>query len=123
MRRLLGPQGIYITNIVDRRQTGRFLRAYVTTIQRTFPYVALMHVNSRWDTDDRCTCVVAASLQPITADALQQASAAAGRGDAVTQIMPPEDFAAWLDSGKGILLTDDFVPVDNLTLPLFLESR
>ena len=75
------------------------------------------------DNDERCTCVVAASFQPLTAEALQQANATAGRGDAVTQIMAQDAFAAWLNSEKGILLTDDFVPVDNLTAPLFLESR
>ena len=123
VRQLLDSEGIYMVNVVDKLQSGRFLRAFVHTVQRTFPYVYVLHNTSRWDADERCTCVVAASLQPLTAEALQQASAAAGRGDAVTQFMPPEAFAAWLGSQENILLTDDYVPVDNLTLPLFLESR
>ncbi len=123
VRGLLNSEGIYMVNVVDKLQSGRFLRAFVNTAQRTFPYVYLMHVDPRWDTDVRCTCVVAASLRPLTTEALQQASVAARRGDAVTHTMPPETFAAWLGSRENILLTDDYVPVDNLTTPLFLESR
>ena len=36
--------------------------------------------------------------------------------------MPPDIFQEWISAKENILLTDDFVPVDNLLAPLFVED-
>jgi len=120
---LLKDRGIYMVNVLDRLHTGRFLRAYVNTLQRTFPHVYVMRDDTAWASDRRYTYVVVASQSPITATALQEANARQGRGKPVAQLMPGEEFQAWQASRSTIVLTDDYVPVENLLAPLYLESR
>ena len=123
VRDLLNYQGIYIVNVVDKLHSGRFLRAFVNTLQRTFPHVYVMRDDARWDDDNRYTYVVAGSLWPLTSTALEEANVQAGRGQPITRFMPREEFQAWFESKDNILLTDDYAPVDNLIASLYLESR
>ena len=42
--------------------------------------------------------------------------------------MPPAsaletEFALWLKEDPGVILRDDYVPVDNMLAPLYLDSR
>ena len=37
--------------------------------------------------------------------------------------MPEDELARWFDAGPKTILTDDFVPVDGMLAPLYLESR
>ena len=41
----------------------------------------------------------------------------------MTQIMEPSSLEEWLRSGDSVVLTDDFVPVDGMLAPLYLDSR
>ncbi|MEE8478278.1 MAG: hypothetical protein V3S19_07890 [Gemmatimonadales bacterium] len=42
---------------------------------------------------------------------------------AVSNFMPPDAFENWLDSGRDILLTDDYAPVDNMLAPVALAGE
>ena len=108
---------------MDKLSTGAFLRAFARTLQATFPYVYLLRDSYVWDDDDRYTFVLAASERPLTSADIHFASHAAGRGDPEAIFMPAREFRAWQDARPAILLTDDFVPVDNLLLPVYLDSR
>ena len=120
---LLSEDGVYALNIVDKMHSGRFLRSVVTTLQQTFPYVYVMRDDTNWDGDTRYTFVVAASRQPIIRSDLVHANRVTDRGATVTHFMPDAEFARWMESGDKSLLTDDFVPVDGMLAPLYLESR
>lgn len=37
--------------------------------------------------------------------------------------MPEGTFASWISDDRRVVLTDDFVPVDGMLAPLYLESR
>ena len=117
---LLKGRGIYAVNVIDRLHSGRFLKAYVNTLQRTFPYVYILQDNARWDDDRLQTYVVAASFQPLSRAALERANMEAGRGETVSRFMPEDTLASWLDSSGAILLTDNYAPVDNLLAPIYL---
>jgi len=119
---LLKDRGIYMVNLVDKLHSGRFLRAYVNTLQRTFPQVYVLRDDAYWDSDRRYTYVVVGSLAPLDVTALQEINLRAGRVP-VAQLMPGEAFQAWQASKGSIVLTDDYVPVENLLAPLYLESR
>lgn len=119
---LLKDDGIYVINVVDKLHSGRFLRAYVNTIQRTFPYVYLIEDNHEWEDDSRRTHVVAASLQPLSLAALKEANTQAGRDPPVSHIMPEDALTSWLNAQANVLLTDDYAPVDSLVAPLHLEK-
>ena len=121
---LLTDEGVYMVNVVDKRHSGQFLRAYVNTLSRTFPYIYVMRDDENWEDDGRYTYVVAGSRRPLTSYALIAANTNARRGYPVTRIMPEDALVAWLNNGKrNVLLTDDYVPVDNMLAPLYLESR
>ena len=120
---LLSDNGLYAINIVDKMHSGRFLRSVVATLQQTFPHVYVMRDNQNWDSDDRYTFVVTAARQPITAARIADANRQLDRGAIVTRFMPEAEFARWMDGGRFSILTDDFVPVDGMLAPLYLESR
>ena len=123
VRGLLSENGVYAINVVDRMHSGRFLRSVVHTLQRAFPHVYVMRDDSRWDNDDRYTFIVAASLKPISAVHVTSANLFEGRGTPVTQFMPDGAFASWIADERKVVLTDDFVPVDGMLAPLYLQSR
>jgi len=125
LRTLLRPSGVYMINIIDiyRDGLGRFLGAFVGTARESFPYVYVFSSSSDGPTDDRDTFVVACSGEPLDLHDLGEL---------------PGDFEfngvlfAWaedgvlggqmetvLERGGGLVLTDDFAPVDNLLAPIF----
>jgi len=120
---LLKDDGIYAVNVVDKLHSGRFLRAYVNTLQQTFPYVYIIEDSPEWEDDGRLTHVVAGSLQPLSYADLSVANTQAGRDSPVSHITPEDIFTAWINARENILLTDDYAPVDNLLAPLHLERR
>ena len=120
---LLAEDGVYALNIVDKMHSGRFLRSVVTTLQQTFPYVYVMRDDTNWDGDTRYTFVVSASRQPITLPELVAANRVTDRGPTVAHFMPDSEFARWMEGGDKSVLTDDYVPVDGMLAPLYLESR
>ncbi len=119
---LLKDGGLYTLNVVDKLHKGRFLRAVVHTLQETFDYVYVMRDNDNWEVDLRHTFVVAASNKAIGFSEVVEANARAGRGRLAAHIMPSDVFEEWISAKENILLTDDFVPVDNLLAPLFVED-
>ncbi len=120
---LLAEDGVYAVNIVDKMHSGRFLRSVVATLEQTFPYVYVMRDNAQWNSDDRYTFVITASRQPITPSNIADANRVLDRGAIVTRFMPEAEFARWMEDGDKSVLTDDFVPVDGMLAPLYLESR
>jgi len=120
---LLKDDGIYAVNVVDKLHSGRFLRAYVNTLQRTFPYVYLIEDGPEWEDDSRKPHVVVGSFQPLSSTAFSDANTQAGRGRPVSHITPEDTLTSWLNARSNILLTDDYAPVDNLVAPLQLEKR
>ena len=120
-RALLADDGIYAINVVDRMRSGRFLRSMVHTLGQTFPYVYVMRHDDNWDSDERYTFVVTASLTPLDAESVITANLLAGRSS-TTRFMPETMLEEWLKGDK-VALTDDFVPVDGMLAPLYVQSR
>jgi spermidine synthase len=109
LARHLKPNGLYLLNLIDSVHFD-FLRSEVRTLQRTFPYVAVISPSAEWPPDprDRVTFVlVAAKRQP----------AQPPRG-----VVPASDVDAFLRGGTSVLLTDDHVPVDQLLAPTFSHA-
>ena len=125
VKELLNPDGIYIVNIVDNIEIGQFLRSYVNTMQHTFDYVYVLRDDDLWDKDERSnvTYVVVGSSQPITLNDLVEANRAVGWHDPITRFMPEELFYRWFNRMEPVMLTDNYVPVDQMLAPVFLQSR
>ncbi len=120
VRALLKDDGIYAVNVIDKLRSGRFLRSYVNTLQRTFPHVYLISDEAKWDEDILGTYVMAASSQPLSPSDLEQANSQEGRSQLVSHFMPEDTFRSWLNSSGKVLLTDNHAPVDNLMAPIYL---
>ncbi len=125
VKELLDPNGIYVVNIVDNIDIGQFLRAYVNTMQHTFEYVYVLRDDELWGQDERTnvTYVVVGSLQPITAEDLIEANVAVGWHEPISSFMPRDFYDQWFTKKEPLMLTDGFVPVDQLLAPVFLKSR
>jgi spermidine synthase len=122
---LLKPSGVYMINIIDiyREGLGRFLGAFVATSRETFPYVYVFSSTSDGPTDERDTFVVACSRHPLDVQNLGDRAGdlefegtlfAWAEGDVMGGEM-----ATVLERSGGLILTDDFAPVDNLLAPIY----
>jgi spermidine synthase len=109
----LTQQGIYMINIIDGKQ-GHFFRAYVHTLQQVFDHVQVAAVDGIIGDKVRQTYVILASQQ-----SLDNIATAASLDDF---FVAPAKVQRYLDQGQTVLLTDDYVPVDNLLAPVFADS-
>jgi len=122
---LLKPSGVYMINVIDiyREGLGRFLGAFVATSRESFPYVYVFSSASDGPTNERDTFVVACSREPLDIHDLGARAVdlefegvlfAWAEGDRLGGEM-----ATVLERGGGLILTDDFAPVDNLLAPIY----
>jgi spermidine synthase len=116
----LKPDGIYMVNIIDKYQSGEFMRSFMRALKVSFPHVYLMSLGETWRGDAQNTYVVVGTKQPLDLDAFRR-SAESGGKTMVTDILPEAELAAYLEGGQRITLTDDYAPVDQMLAPLFVE--
>ena len=110
----LSDDGIYMVNIIDGRDGG-FLRAYVFTLSQVFEHVYVASLDGvLGDDKSRQTYVIVASQNQIDS----QMSVT----DLSDFFVSPDTWQNFLAQGPAILLTDDYVPVDNLLAPVFADS-
>jgi spermidine synthase len=117
----LTPTGFYLANIIDKMQGGRFIPSVVRTLGTVFPNVYVMSEFDSFNTPAQNTYVVAASMTPLDEPRLRAARGQGPSSSSITKIMSQADMQDWLQHADSVLLTDDYVPADNLLAPLFLE--
>jgi spermidine synthase len=118
VRKFLKPDGLYLINAIDSYSKGSFMKAFAYTLSKVFPYVYITAPGSGWDWTTS-TFVLVASEQPLDGERFLAAQRAAGV-DPVTRFLPAAQQADYL-ALHPVLLTDDYVPVDNMIAPLFVE--
>jgi spermidine synthase len=120
----LTEDGFYMVNIIDGRQ-GHFVRAYVSTLGQVFKHIYIAPTGGEIGTAARQTFVIVAAQHPMP---IVDDMPAPGEGALPVPSSLRSDFlsqAEWQDylsQGTAIILTDDFVPVDNLLAPVFTDS-
>jgi hypothetical protein len=92
-------------------------------LKTVFPNVYVMSEFDSFNSPAQNTYVVAASMNALDEQRLRAARGQGFNGQTVTKIMSGPDMDAWLARAGGVLLTDDYVPADNLLAPLFLERN
>lgn len=107
---------------------GQFLGRYVNTVRQVFPFVYLFAGNEDAPGDDRDTFVVACSLKKLDLDNLERSGGywkgkpfAWVQNTGATEELHGQ-MRAVLESARGLTLTDDFAPVDNLLAPVFVRQ-
>ena len=121
VRRAMKDDGILMTNIIDNYRTGEFLRAYLRTLTHAFPHVYLFGLGSAWTGTGASTYVAVASPSPLDLEQFREFEGVTTKREKFSAVMDAETLRQYLDSGRQILLTDDYAPVDNLVARLFVE--
>jgi predicted membrane-bound spermidine synthase len=109
LEQLLRPGGVVAANVIDDFERGRFLPAYVRTLQSVFgeTNVALVLELEEDKRSDRSTFVVVGSRSlPPFVDAY---------------VLPRAELGRYLAARSPLILTDDYAPVDNMLAPLFTQ--
>ncbi|MHB9034833.1 MAG: fused MFS/spermidine synthase [Anaerolineae bacterium] len=113
VNRMLRDDGLYMANIIDGGTHGHFLRAFVRTMQKVFPYIEVIPSSSGWRESYRTTFVIVAARHPIDLTYLGSAYHA----------LSQDDLNAYLALEKPVILTDDYVPADILLAPVYVDSE
>ncbi|MBA4397445.1 MAG: hypothetical protein C0394_08700 [Syntrophus sp. (in: bacteria)] len=123
LKPLLKQDGIILANLIDDVQKGLFLPSYIKTLEEVFGkgHVKVVIPFPGDKPVGISTCIVAASSQKLDMDDFVKKIRAIKGGQMVSSVPPPEMLQ--LDTGKrcAVILTDDYVPVDNLIAPIFEE--
>jgi hypothetical protein len=109
LQRLMRPGGVLAANVIDRFDEGRFLASYVRTLQSVFgDGRAAIVLEDPEDMDlEQSTFVPVASREDV--------AAAFDRFHVIDGLA----LANHLARSEPVVLTDDYVPVDDMLAPLF----
>jgi len=114
---ILTPDGIYMVELIDIFDSGLFLGAFVNTLKQTFSFVSVI---SKTDvgTQSRNTFVVIAANRNLD---LENVCAGYEINESLWHLNS-SDMAKLEERAKGMILTDDYAPVENLITPLSLQD-
>jgi spermidine synthase len=123
LKPLLKKDGMILANLIDDVQKGQFLPSYIKTLEEVFGkgHVKVVIPFSGSKPAGISTCIVAASSHKMDMDDFVKKIKAIKGEHMVSSMLPPD--LLQLDAGKryAVILTDDYVPVDNLIAPIFEE--
>jgi len=123
LKRLLKPDGLYVANVIDSFKKGLFIPAYIRTLEEVFgkKQVNLVTANRDLNGMGISTYVVVASAKKLEQEDFIESMTRMGDTDFIGLFFPQALLQTYLKGQKPILLTDDYVPVDNLIAPIFEE--
>jgi spermidine synthase len=122
LRSLLKPDGLLLANVIDSFKKGVFMPSYIRTLEEVFEKgnVHLMTLSSDYEKIGISTCVVVASAKKLDMEDFVRTMKERG-GEMTSHVMPQDQLQKYLKERPSIVLTDDYVPVDNLIAPIFEE--
>jgi len=123
MAMLLKPDGILMANVIDSYQKGLFMPSYIRTLEEVFGkgHVHLVSHKPISENSGISTRVIVASKRDINMNDFITYLRGQGGTEIMSNILPQEQLQEYLRQRPAIVLTDDYVPVDNLTAPIFEE--
>lgn len=121
LKGLLKEDGLLLTNVIDRFEKGSFLPSYIRTLEEVFGRgnIHLLTLRPFQDYRGVGNRVVVASPQKVDIQGLANSLNRLEENERVSHIMPQEQLQQALHQFDPVVLTDDYVPVDNLTAPNF----
>jgi spermidine synthase/Tfp pilus assembly protein PilF len=113
---VLTDDGVYMLNLIDTYQSGRFLGSIINTLECTFSDVQVL--SEVMPHSYRSTYVVIASKQEINLDGLiNQCS-----NDIDMWYLSRAEISMLKQKSNGIVLTDDYVPTEYMLAPVVRQS-
>ncbi len=116
VRKVMKPDGFYVTNLIDDVREGRFARSFMRTLERSFRRVYLVQPGGGWGLS---TFVIIATNREFDRADLDRLIRSNPAEYATGTLMTPEEVERAAGPKDAPVLTDDFVPVDNMIAPLF----
>ena len=114
---LLTDNGAYMITSIDIYDSGLFVGAFVNTLEQTFPYVYV--VAEEGPRSARNTFVVIAAKQEINLENLDSEEPVEGLD---LWILSNSEIETLRKKGRGIVLTDDYAPVENMLATVVRQS-
>jgi spermidine synthase len=123
LRGLMKPNGLFLVNLIDSFKKGIFLPSYLRTLEEVFGKgnVHLITYSSNYDNLGISTFVIVASPRKLDMEDFTTTIRKQEGDGMICFVMPPERLQQYLSERPGFILTDDYVPVDNLIAPIFEE--
>lgn len=123
LKALLKPDGLLLANVIDSLKKGQFLPSYIRTLEEVFGRgnVHLITLSSDFDNIGISTHVVVASPEKLDLDEFVLVVKREKGDEMTSHVMPQDRLQKYLLERRSIILTDDYVPVDNLIAPIFEE--
>ena len=123
LKRLLKPDGLLLANVIDSFKKGAFMPSYIRTLEEVFGKgnVHLITLSSDYDHIGISTCVVVASPQKLNMNDFIKAVKGKDGKEITSHVVPQDQLQQYLKERYSVILTDDYVPVDNLIAPIFEE--
>lgn len=112
----LTEKGLYMSNLIDGSENA-FLHAYLRTIRQVFSQVYLSTTGGEIGESKRHTYVVVATNSDLKVP-LKDPTTSYYLNDFLSDAALIE----FLENRESITLTDDYVPIDNLLAPVFMDS-
>jgi spermidine synthase len=124
LKSLLKEDGIILANLIDDVEKGLLLPSYIATLEEVFGKgrVNLIVPAADGSKVGVTTCLVAVSPTSLDLDDFTRKIGALKGGKMDSRVISQAALQQGLAGRPAIVLTDDFVPVDNLIAPLF-EQR
>jgi tetratricopeptide (TPR) repeat protein len=112
---ILADDGAYMVNLIDTYDSGQFLGTVINTLQKTFPCV---YVATNWITHPaiRETFVVTATKRPFDFNTIEREK------DLKIWRLSESEIENLKKKASGIVMTDDYAPVENLLAPVVLQG-
>jgi spermidine synthase len=123
LKRLLKPDGLYLVDVIDSFKKGLFIPAYIRTLEEVFGKKRVNVVIADTDVNDMgiSTYVVVASSKVLEQEDLVEDMKREGDTEVIALFYPQSFLQRYLKDHDPVILTDDYVPVDNLLAPIFEE--
>jgi spermidine synthase len=120
---LLKPDGLLLANVIDSFQAGQFMPSYIRTLEEVFGKgnVYLITLTSDFDHMGISTYVIVASPKTLDMEDFVKTIKGKDGKEITSHVMPQERLQQYLRERYAIVLSDDYVPVDNLIAPIFEE--
>lgn len=115
--RVLTDDGIYMIELIDVFESGLFLGAFVNTLQETFGFVSVISGRDVAP-EDRNTFVIVAAKHELDLSNVCEEYATADQ----MWYLDDSDMAKLKERSRGLVLTDDYAPVENLLAPVVLRD-
>jgi tetratricopeptide (TPR) repeat protein len=109
---ILADDGLYLVNLIEVFDSGRFLGAVVNTLQQTFPDICV--VSERLPHDVSYNFVIIAGNRKID---LQNLAGEEPVKSPELWILSGADIETLRKKAHGVILTDNYAPVENLLAP------